>query len=256
MVVERILLQSPVQVTTATVGAAEDGAVSVDLQLTHFTAQRRASLRLLPADAAETFLLTSWTEAVSHRDPDQRRSHGGTSRTQRLQAFLMTHEVTHFTQEAEEPPHEVAAAVAEGGFGQGDSLEAVARCGALVLVPEPGGLLRPLLHRQRARSPAVSGVRVRRSGPAAVGHVFTHKVTTGGKAHWEGLRYRKAWISRKCSTPSGDTSHRAGHSGAARRKGAVFGTSAELPLLRKLITQVLKYRVGHDFVIQTRLVFF
>lgn len=33
-----------------------------------FTAQRRVSLRLLPADAAETFLVTRRTEAVSHRD--------------------------------------------------------------------------------------------------------------------------------------------------------------------------------------------
>lgn len=81
-----------------------------------------------------------------------------------------------FTQEADEPPDEVAAAVAVRGFGQGDFLEAVARCGALVLGPESGRLLRPLLHGRRARCPAVRGVRVRRSGPAGVGHISPHRL--------------------------------------------------------------------------------
>lgn len=77
-----------------------------------------------------------------------------------------------FTQEADEPPDEVAAAVAEGGFGQGDPPQAVARCGALVPGPDTGGLLRPLLPAQGARCPAVRRVRVRRCGPAGVGHVL------------------------------------------------------------------------------------
>lgn len=82
--------------------------------------------------------------------------------------------VLTFTEEAYETPDEVAAAVAEGGLGQGDFLEAVARCIALVLRPDTRGLLRPFLPGQRARCPAVRGVRVRRSGPAGVGHVLQH----------------------------------------------------------------------------------
>lgn len=93
----------------------------------------------------------------------------------------MTHEVTHFTQEANEPPDEVAAAVAKGGLGQGNFLEAVARCGALVLGPETGGLLSPLLLAQRAPCPAVRGVRVRWSGPAGVRHVLLHTPTGAGQ---------------------------------------------------------------------------
>lgn len=65
-----------------------------------------------------------------------------------------------FTQEADEPPDEVAAAVAEGGFGQGDFLQAVARCDALILGLKTGA--RFLLQGQGARCPAVRGVRVRR----------------------------------------------------------------------------------------------
>lgn len=82
-----------------------------------------------------------------------------------------------FTQEADEPPDEVAAAVAEGGLGQGHFLHAVARCGALVLVPGTGGLLRPLLQRQGAACPAVRDVRVRRCGPTAVSHALLSDLT-------------------------------------------------------------------------------
>lgn len=93
-----------------------------------------------------------------------------------------------FTQEADEPPDEVAAAVAEGGFGQGDFLHAVARCGALVPAPEPGGLLRPLLYGQGARCRAV-----RRCGPARVSHVLLSDRTQTQSP-------REAWISRKYSS--------------------------------------------------------
>lgn len=67
-----------------------------------------------------------------------------------------------FTQEADEPPDEVAAAVAEGGFGQGDFLQAVARCDALIPGLGTGARLRLLLQGQGACCPPVGGVRVRR----------------------------------------------------------------------------------------------
>lgn len=130
-----------------------------------------------------------------------------------------------FTQEADEPPDEVAAAVAEGGFGQRDFLHAVARCGALVPAPEPGGLLRPLLYGQGARCRAV-----RRCGPARVSHVLL-----SGRTQTQSTR--KAWISREYSTASGETSHRARHSRSARRQigvlavcpGAIAAPEANYP---------------------------
>lgn len=126
-----------------------------------------------------------------------------------------------FTQEADEAPHEVTAAVAEGGFGQGDSLEAVARRRALVLGPEPGRLLRPLLHRQRARS------------PAAVGHVHTQSLRQAGETQREGLRHGKARISRKYSTPSGE--HPTGPDTAAQPGERALRSVGVFPLLPKLI---------------------
>lgn len=77
-----------------------------------------------------------------------------------------------FTQEPDQAPDEVAAAVAEGGLGQGDPPEAVTRSGALVLVPGTRGLLAPLLRGHGARCPAVRRVELRRTGPARLGHVL------------------------------------------------------------------------------------
>lgn len=165
-----------------------------------------------------------------------------------------------FTQETDDPPDEVAAAVAEGGFGQGDFLEAVTRCRALVLGPEPGGLLRPLLHGLRTRSPAVRGVRVRRSAPAGVGHVLPHKLnekraTTRGMTGFTSDAQRR--ISRKCSSSGCATSHRVGHSGAARSQGAVLGVApGAVPASDANYPDpnTRSRRPGHDFAIKPRLV--
>lgn len=147
-----------------------------------------------------------------------------------------------FTQEADEPPDEVAAVVAEGGFGQGDSPEAVARCGALVLGPETGGLLRPLLPGQGARCPAVRRVRLRRFNPAGVRHVLQHTTTRGVTGFTGGAEKPGALEN----TPPPAARH---PPGTARGKGAVFGVSPGAPpppLLQKLIIQVQKYRVGNQ----------
>lgn len=59
----------------------------------------------------------------------------------------MTHEVTHFTQEARQAPDELAAAVAERGLGQGHLPETVPSGGALEPRPERRRPLTSLLPR-------------------------------------------------------------------------------------------------------------
>lgn len=88
-----------------------------------------------------------------------------------------------FTQEAHQPPDEVAAAVAEGGSGQGDFLQAVTQHGSLG--PGLGGY--------RAASPAVGGSQVR-CLPAGLGHVpHSRPVRRGPLGSWTSKRKSSHW---------------------------------------------------------------
>lgn len=118
----------------ATVGAAEDGAVRVNVELTNFTAQISSAPCGFTTHTAEPLLVTNRNQAVSYWSRDGGGSEAGTHGPQGFQTLLMTHEVTHLAEEARQPPDELAAAVAERGLGQRHLPEAVPSGGAL----EPG----------------------------------------------------------------------------------------------------------------------
>lgn len=120
----------------AAITAAEDGTITMDVKLTHFTAQRTAALQMLTAHTAETLFLAGRTEAVSHWHPHKGWSHAGAHRPHVLQTFLMGHEVTYFTKESDESPNEVTAMVAESRFCEGHFPKAVSW--SVDLVPCPG----------------------------------------------------------------------------------------------------------------------
>lgn len=98
-----------------------------------------------------------------------------------------------FAQETDQAPDEVAAAVAEGGFGQGDFPQAVTRRGALILGPESRGL-RPPIQRRGGRCPAVCRVQLHRCAPACVCHVRRTQVLSAGygEAYWEPGRLERS----------------------------------------------------------------
>lgn len=84
----------------------------------------------------------------------------------------------------------------------------------------------------------------------------THKLTDNTGYDEVHFCWRKAWISRKYSTASGETSHRAGHCRSARRKGAVLGVCAgAISASEANYPNVQIRQPGHDSLIQTRLVF-
>lgn len=93
-----------------------------------------------------------------------------------------------FTQEAHQPPDEVAAAVAEGGSGQGHFLQAVTQRGA----PAPGP---PAFSGHRASCPAVGGIQVR-CDPDGLSHALHARSSP------EGTGPLGSWRSKQKSSHS------------------------------------------------------
>lgn len=132
---------TPILVAETTVTTTECSTFRVGMQLTNFTANGCVSLQMFSTHTAESLFLPCWTKAMGDRDPHQRRGHTWTRSPHSLQALLMAHKVTYFTNESDKTPYEITAVVAERWFGESHFPKTMSGCTDMVPWARPRGLL-------------------------------------------------------------------------------------------------------------------